>query len=333
MKDKVKIGNKMIGFGHPAFIIADVGSNHDRNFGQAKKLIDIAAKSGVDAVKFQLFKAEFLYSPNHPLFKEVKKYELPREWVKKLASFAKSKGLIFLATPFDKEAIDLLDKLDVVAFKWASSETVNLSLLKYAASKKKPIILSTGMCNLADIYEAVEVVKEAGNDNLILMQCTALYPAKPEQIHFRVMKTLREAFNVPVGFSDHSLGILMSAVAVALGANVIEKHFTINRKLAGPDHSYALEPDELFLMVKNIRDVELSLGSQVKRMLPEEKKLARRESLFAKVAIIKNTPITIEMIEIKRPTEGIETRFLKAILGMKAKNNIRKGSSITWKDI
>ncbi len=330
MKQKITIADKHVGCGERTFIIAEAGSNHNKKLDQAKKLIDVAAISGADAVKFQLFKAEFLYAPGYAAFKAVKDHELPREWLKELMDHADKKGIIFLATPFDHEAVDLLNKAGVAAFKIASSEAVNLPFLRQVASTQKPIILSTGMCNLADIYEALEVIEQTGNQQVILLQCSALYPTGPGQVNLRTMDTLKEAFKVPVGFSDHTLGILFPAVAVARGACVIEKHFTLDRKMPGPDHSYAIEPDELSQMVKDIRAVEQGLGSSVKKMLPEEKKLARRESVFAKKDIAKNTKITADDLVIKRPAAGIDPRFLKAAVGAKASKNIKAGEPIVW---
>ncbi len=333
MNNKVKIGNKHVGDGESVFIIAEAGSNFDRKLDQAKQLIDIASDSGVDAVKFQLFKAENFYSSDNPMFSVMKDSELPREWVKNLREYADSKNIIFLASPFDREAIDLLDRIDSPAFKWASSETVNLPLLRYAASKQRPMLVSTGMCNSADIYEAVEVICSTGNQNIILLHCTSLYPTEPQQVNLRVMDTLRDSFRLPVGYSDHSLGLIIPIAAVARGACVIEKHITLSRKLKGPDHSYAMEPDELTQMVRSIRKVEQALGSADKRMLSEEKELARRSSLIAKKDIPKGTIISEDMVIISRPASGIEPRFLSAVIGQKSKKNIKKGLPVSWRDI
>ncbi|OGW97626.1 MAG: hypothetical protein A2Z81_09705 [Omnitrophica WOR_2 bacterium GWA2_45_18] len=332
MNLKIKVANRLIGEEEPAFIIAEAGSNHNGKLSQAKELIDAASRGGVDAVKFQLFKAEFLYAPQHPAFSIVKENEFPRDWLAELTTYANKKGILFLASVFDREAVDLLMKTDTPAFKIASSDTVNLPLLRYAASKKKPIFLSTAMCNLADIYEAIEVIRNEGNEQIVLMQCSALYPTEPSQVHLRAMDALKGAFRRPVGFSDHSLGILLPPVAVARGACAIEKHFTLSRKMKGPDHSYAIEPDELKLMAQNIRTVEQSLGSLEKVMLPEEKKLARRESLFARQDIGQNKEITAEMIEVKRPATGVEARFFLAFVGRKAKRAIKKGDPLLWQD-
>ena len=260
MKTSFSIGNKEIGEGNAAYIIAEIGSNHDQDIGQAKALIDAAAEAGVDAAKFQLFKAEDLRQERDEIFDTIKSVEFPREWIEEISGYTRDKGLAFLAAPFDEEAVDLLDRYDAPAFKMASSEIANFSLLQHVAKKKKPIILSTGMSDLADVHDALQVIEEAGNDEVVLLHCVALYPTPPDKLNLRVMDTLRTAFQIPVGFSDHTLGILFPSVAVARGACAIEKHLTPDRSLPGPDHSYAIEPPELIEMVKNIRDIEVGLG-------------------------------------------------------------------------
>lgn len=328
---KIRIANKLIGEGEPTFIIAEVGSNHNQKLTQAKELIDVAYESGADAVKFQLFRADVLYpNSNNKIFKIMRENEFPRKWLIELYGYAKKKGLIFLASPFDKEAIDLLDDLGSPAIKWASSETVNLPLLRYAASKHKPILISTGMCNLADLFEAITVISSSGNDNIILLQCTSLYPAKAKDVNLHVMDTLRSSFRLPVGLSDHTLSITIAVAAVARGACVIEKHFTLNRKLKGPDHSYALEPEEFKDMVRSIREVELCLGSYEKRMLDDEKKVARRKSIIAKVNLSKGTQLTQYAVDVGSSGLGIEPRFISAVLGAKTKRRICKGQIICW---
>lgn len=332
MTEKIKVGDRWIGEGEPTFVVAEVGSNHDGKLEQAKRLIDIASDSGADAVKFQIYRTENLYSKEDSLFAMMKANELPREWVEELAIYAKSRRLTFLASPFDEESIDHLYKIGVPAYKWASSETVNLPLLRYAASKKKPMLIATGMCDLADVYEAVEIVYSVGNQNIILLHCTSLYPSKPHQVNLRVMDTMRDAFHLPVGLSDHALGFVITVAAVARGACTIEKHFTLSRKLKGPDHSYALEPGELKQMVRAIREVEESLGSPIKKMLREEEEMARlsRRSIIAKVDIRKGGRLTENMLITKRPGYGIQSKFLDIIIGREAKSNIQKDDIITW---
>ncbi len=330
MKEKINVGGRWVGNGEPSLIIAEIGSNHDGKLDQARELIDVASESGADVVKFQVYRTENLYSEDDPLFAMMKASELPREWIGELAEYTKNKNLTFLASVFDEESVDLLDNIGVPAYKWASSETVNLPLLRYAACKKKPMLVSTGMCDLADIHDAIEVIYSCGNPDVILLHCAALYPPRPQQVNLRAMDTLREAFQLPVGFSDHTLGIEIPIAAVARGACVIEKHFTLSRKFKGPDHSYALEPDELKRMVHAIREIEQSLGSPLKQILREEKETGRRVSIFAKVNIPTSTKITKEMVVIKRPGLGIKPKFLGVVIGSEAKKNIEKGEAITW---
>ena len=330
MKNKVQIGDRWVGEDESTFVIAEIGSNHDGKLEQAKELIDIAAESGADAVKFQLYHTENLYTKKAPLFAVMKANELPKEWVGELVHYTKSKNIYFLASPFDEESIDFLDEGGIPAYKWASSETVNLPLLRYAAKKQKPMLISTGMCDLSDVDAAVEVVYSCGNQDIVLLHCVALYPPKPRQVNLRAMDTLRKAFHLPVGFSDHTMGIAVAITAVARGACVIEKHFTLSRKLKGPDHAYALEPRELKEMVSAIIEAEQSLGSPLKQMLPEEKEIGRRTSIFARVNIPEGTRITKEMVAIQRPGKGIKPRFLDLVIGSKATKPISKGEAITW---
>lgn len=345
MRKKVKISNRDVGEGEPCFIIAEAGANHNRKLGQAQELIDVAVDAGADAVKFQVYSAETLYSKKTPqvsylkeleagksIYEIIRENELPREWLEELARYCQNKGIIFLATPFDREAVDQLYQIGAPAYKWASFEIVDLPFLKYAASKGKPIILSTGMCNLADIQEALDTVYSTGNEDIILLHCTSLYPTPPNQVNLRMMDTIRDAFHLPVGLSDHTLGIAIPIAAVARGACVVEKHFTLSRKLKGPDHPFALEPGELKQMVRAIREVEESLGSPIKKMIPEEEEMARlgRRSIIARVDIPKGAKLTEDMIIIKRPGYGIQPKFLDIIIGREAKRDIEKDDIITW---
>lgn len=348
MIKKVKIGDRRVGEGEPTFIIAELGANHDRNLNQAKELIDVAVDAGADAVKFQVYNAETLYSEKTPqfsyleelsagksIYEVIKENELPREWMEELAEYSRDKDIIFFATPFDREAIDQLYEVGVPVYKWASFEIVDLPLLKYAAGKGKPMLLSTGMCDLADIQVAVDTVCSTGNEDIVLLHCTSLYPTELRQVNLRMMDTMRDAFQVPVGLSDHTLGITIPIAAVARGACVIEKHFTLSRKFKGPDHPFALEPEELRQMVKAIRGVEESFGSPIKKMIPDEEEMARlgRRSIIAGVNIPKGTRLTEDMVTIKRPGYGIEPKFLGIVIGREARRDIEKDDIITWEII
>jgi N-acetylneuraminate synthase/N,N'-diacetyllegionaminate synthase len=342
--DVVKIGEKIIGIAHPIFIIAEAGSNHNGSLERAKKLIDVAVAAKADAVKFQIFKAESLYSKHTPefsylrgqnVYELIKNIETPREWIKELAGYCEAKNIIFLATPFDFEAVDLLDKY-VFAFKIASFEITDLELLKYAADKGKPVIISTGMSNLGEIEDAISAIKSVGNDDIILLHCNSLYPTPAEVVDLKAIATMKTAFKVPVGFSDHTLGIHIPIAAVAMGACVIEKHFTLSREMKGPDHSFAIEPAELKELVRCIREVEKAKGNGIKEkseLEGDEIYAKARRSIHAKVDIPKETKITRDMLIIKRPAYGIKPKFIDIVVGKEARIDIKEDEWITWADI
>lgn len=342
---KIKIGNKFIGRGEPCFIIAEAGVNHNGDFRLAKKLIDVAKEAGADAVKFQIFNAENIVTRNakkaeyqivatgsqESQYEMLRKLELEKSDFRYLANYAKEKNITFLSSAFDKESVDLLDEIGVLAFKIASGEITNLPLLKYIAKRKLPIIFSTGMSTLKEVAQALKVIKNEGVKDIVLLHCVTSYPTKIKDVNLKAMQTMKYTFKLPVGFSDHTRGITIPIAAVVLGACVIEKHFTLDKNLPGPDHKTSLEPHELKEMVKAIRDVEEALGDGIKRPTKEEKaikKVARR-SIVAKVNISKGTIITENMLDIKRPGTGIEPNFLNLIIGKKAKVNIKKDEIIS----
>lgn len=344
--DIVRIGDRKVGLGEPVYIIAEAGSNHDRKLDQAKRLIDVAAEAGADAVKFQTFAADRIVAETttrakylddllpagktmSELFREL---ELPREWHAQLFDHATAAGLDFISTPFDFEAIDLLDGLGVKAFKVASYELWHLPLIREVASRGKPIICSTGMADLADVQEAVDTVAATGNDQLILLHCVVNYPPPFSELNLRAIQTMRTAFGVPVGYSDHSPGITAPIVATALGAAVIEKHYTLSRDLPGPDHRFAIEPDELKAMVRGIRDAHDALGTGIKRMAPAEADLytTARRSLFAARDIAAGEVLTADDVSILRPGTGIEVRDLDKVIGRTARRAIGRHEPLAW---
>jgi sialic acid synthase SpsE len=333
MPSSVELAGRLVGAGQPTFVIAEVGSNHDRDLSQAKRLIDVAVEAGADAVKFQLYSAADLCPPDSPAFEAVAATELPVEWVPELANLVSSAGLQFAASPFSSSAVDQLVSVGAPWIKIASSEVMNLPLLRYAAATQKPLLLSSGMCDLSALNDAIHVVHGQGNDQVVLMQCTSLYPTPPEHVHLRGMDALRTAFDVPVGFSDHSLGTHIPVAAAALGACVVEKHLTLSRELEGPDHGYALEPAEFSSMVEEIRAVDLALGSHVKRFLPEEAILARRSSLRAAVDIRVGAVITDQCVAVVGRAGGVAPRFNALVIGCRAKVSIPEGDAITWENI
>jgi sialic acid synthase SpsE len=326
-------------------VIAEAGANHNRDLAMGKELIDVAAAAGADAVKFQTYSAETLYSRKTPRFSYlegvsdkdtfdlIKEIELPREWQGELAAHAARRGIPFLSTPFDHRAVDELRALGVPAYKIASFEIVDLPLIGYAASVGRPMVISTGLASYEDIADAVQACGAAGNHEVILLQCASLYPAPPARMNLRAMATLRQAFNVPVGLSDHSLGIHVAAAAVALGAAVVEKHFTLDRRLPGPDHPFAVEPGELTQMIRQIREVEAALGDGLKLgPAPEEREMHEkaRRSLVAARAIPRGATIDRSMIAIKRPGFGIRPKFVDLVVGRVAKVDIEEDAVLTW---
>lgn len=338
---KIKIGDRYIGDGEKCFFIAEAGSNHNGSLKQAKELIDVAVKANADAVKFQIYTAEGLYSKYTPAFdylkgkdtyELVKSIETPREWVKELAGYCRKKDIVFLASVFDYDAVDLIDEY-APAHKIASFEIVDLELIKYVAEKKKPVIISTGMANLGEIEDAVNAMKSVGNEDVVLLHCNSLYPTPSEVVNLRAIETIKNSFKVPVGFSDHTLGTHIPLAAVALGACVIERHFTLSRKLKGPDHSFAIEPDELKYLIECIREVEKAKGDGVKeksRLESEEMYLKARRSIHARVDITEGAEITRDMLTVKRPGYGIKPRLMDVVVGRKARKEITEDEWITW---
>ncbi len=346
---KVKIEDKLVGDGEPVFIVAEAGVNHNGDVDLGKKLIDVAKDAETDAVKFQAFKAKNVVTkyaekakyqkettgPNKSQYNMMKRLELKDEDLRELYNYAKKNNIIFLSSAFDKESVDLLDNLGVPAFKVPSGEITNFPLLRYIAEKKKPIILSTGMSTTAEIEEALEVIRENGVEDIILLHCVTSYPAKIEDVNLRAIETLRHRFKLPVGFSDHTLGITISIAATALGAALIEKHFTLDKTLPGPDHRASLEPDELKDMIKAIKDVEQASGDGIKKPTEGEEKIKKivRRSIVAKVRIPKGTIITENMLAFKRPGVGIEPKYLNEVIGKKAKKDIKPDELITFKKL
>jgi sialic acid synthase SpsE len=333
MSCKIKISDTFIGDDEPVYVIADMGVNHDNNLSQAFELIDIGAECGVDAVKLQLYYADGLWPKHSKSYSILKTLETNREWVETLMDRAEKCGVTLLATSFDHDSVDLMDDFSTPVFKWASSEIFDLPLLKYAAQKGKPIILSTGVCDLGDIQKAINVIQEEGNNDIILLHCVSSYPTEPKDVHLRMMDTIKSAFHFPTGFSDHSTGIAIPIAAVARGGCVIEKHYTIDRSLKGPDHGFALEPNDLKKMVEGIRDVEKSLGSPVKIAIPNIEDKVHVVRLFASKDIPKGTLVTEEMITVKRDTYGISPEFYNIVVGREVKVDIKADYPFTWESI
>ena len=315
------------------FIIAEAGVNHNGSIELAKKLINVASESGADAVKFQTFKAEKLVSKNaqkadyqkqttnnsESQFDMIKKLELDLDTHKKLISYCKTKNIMFLSTPFDHDSIELLNDLGLEIFKIPSGEITNLPYLRHIGKLNKKVILSTGMARLGEIEDALDVLILAGTkkENIIVLHANTMYPTPMEDVNLKAMVTIRNSFDIAFGYSDHTLGIEVDIAAVAMGACCIEKHFTLDCTMEGPDHKASLEPDELKAMVKAIRNIELALGSSVKK--PSKSEIPNmqiaRKSIVAKLDIKKGDKLSEENITIKRPGNGINPMRWDEIVG------------------
>lgn len=342
MAKKVRVADRWIGEGEPTFIVAEAGVNHNGDIKLAMRLIDIAVEAGADAVKFQTFKAEKVVSekapkaeyqkettnPSESQLDMLRRLELSPEAHHELQAYCQEKGILFMSTPFDEESVDLLDELNVPVFKIGSGEITNWPFLEYIARKGKPIILSTGMSYLSEVDEAVRVIRSVGNDQLVLLHCVSNYPANPADANLHAMGTMATAFQVPVGYSDHTPGIEVALAAVALGAVVIEKHFTLDRTLPGPDHRASLEPDELRALVRGIHIVESALGDGRKRPAPSEANTAAaaRRSLVAACDIPAGVVLTEDHIAIQRPGTGLPPSMRPFLVGLSARMDIPAGT-------
>jgi N,N'-diacetyllegionaminate synthase len=331
------------------YIIAEAGVNHNGSVEIAKKLVEEAKKAGANAVKFQTFKADKLASrfaakaeyqkvttaSDESQIDMIRKLELSESDHVELIDLCGKKKIDFLSSPFDEESADLLDQLGVPAFKIPSGEITNHPFLEHIARKKKPMILSTGMSSLEEVQEAVAVIFSTGNAALTLLHCVTEYPAPVEETNLRAMITMKETFGLPVGYSDHTPGIEVAVAAVALGAQVIEKHFTVDRTMPGPDHRASLEPAELREMVRAIRNVEKAMGNGKKGPARCEVKnmTVARKSIVALKPISAQEVISREKVGIKRPGNGIQPKDLEKIIGLKAKRNIGQDEVIAWKDL
>ncbi|SES84618.1 N-acetylneuraminate synthase [Natronincola peptidivorans] len=331
------------------FIIAEAGVNHNGDLKLAKKLVDAAAEAKCDAVKFQTFKAKWgliksakkaAYQVKNTgqeetQYEMVKKLELSEQDHRELIAYCTTKKIIFLSTPFDRESVDLLHRLHISMFKIASGEITNKPLLKYIAKKQKPMILSTGMSTLGEVEEALTWIYEEDNTQVTLLHCTSNYPTDMKDVNLRAMETLKKAFQVDVGYSDHTLGIEVPIAAAALGAKVIEKHLTLDKEMEGPDHKASLEPHELRQMVDSIRNIESALGSGIKKVAEGEKdtRIVARKSIVARQKITRGEVIAEEMLCIKRPGNGIPPKYMGQIVGQKAIKDIEEDTLISIEDI
>lgn len=333
----------MFDSGKVTFIIAELSANHNNDFDLAVKTLKAMAESGADAVKIQTYTAdsltldvdnEFFGPRKDGLWKGYRPYDLyteaamPYEWQPKLQKVANDLGMEFFSSPFDTEGVDFLERLNVPRYKIASFEITDIPLIEYAASKGKPMIISTGVAELGDIDLAVQTCRKVGNNDITLLKCTSEYPAPIDMANLRTIPNLGATFGVKVGLSDHTMGSTVPVVAVALGATVVEKHFILDRSLGGPDSTFSMEPEEFGAMVKAIREAEASLGG-VTYLVPDRNK-HRRRSLFVAKDIKKGEVLTPENIKSVRPGYGLHPKELKGVIGKRVNGDLSKGQPLTY---
>lgn len=347
---ELKIGKKIIGENYPVYIIAEIGANFDQDINKAKKLIKAAKDCGADCAKFQSFKAEKIVSaggfasmqlkgvhgswgrPVHEVFRDA---EFPREWHKEIKDYCDEIGIDFSTSPYDFEAVDLCEELNIPFIKIGSGEITWLEMLEYIAKKNFPMMLATGDATMAEIDEALQTIEATGNNKLLLMQCITNYPSKIESANINVLKTYETAFNILTGYSDHSPGPVVALGSVALGAKVIEKHFTLSNEDIGPDHPHSMNVNEFKRMVDYIRELEEAMGSTRKLVVEEESETVyvQRRGLYAKHFIPTGKVIEQEDITVLRPALGIYPKYKNVIIGRKASKDIKEDSPIFWTDL
>ena len=347
---EIKIGNKLISENNPSYVIAEIGANFNGSLSKAKQLCLAAKKAGADCAKFQTFKSSKIVSAKgfskmnlkgvhgtwdksiSEVFKEV---EFPREWHKEVKHYCDEINIDFSTSPYDFDAVDLCEKMELPFIKIGSGEITWLEMIEYVAKKQIPIIMATGDATLSEIDEAIKVIENTGNRNLILLQCITNYPSMIESANINVIKTYQTAFNLLTGYSDHSPGDVVALGSIALGGRVIEKHFTLDKKDKGPDHPHSLNPEEFKKMVDNIRLLELALGSSKKQVVDEEREtvIVQRRGLYAKNDIPAGHCLSASDIEILRPALGILPKYKDRVIGKTAKISIEKGEPIYWESI
>lgn len=346
MVKNIKIGNKLIGEKQPVFIIAEAGVNHNGDINLAKKLIDVAVKAGADAVKFQTFTPELLVTETaeqaayqlknlgktETQYAMLKRLELSGSDFRVLRDYCEKKKIIFLSTPFSEKDADFLETVKLPAYKTASGDIDNLPFLRHLAGKGKPMIVSSGMSTLEEVRAAVNIIKQEGCRDLIVLHCTSNYPASPANLNLRAIKTIQTEFGVITGYSDHSQGGVASLLAVALGACIVEKHFTLDKDMVGPDHKASLDPVELENFIKSIRQAEVMLGSFEKKCTAEEanSRISGRKSIVAKKDIATGAIISSGDLIMLRPGTGISPVKINKVVGRKIIKNIKSGAIITW---
>ena len=346
MNSFIEIGDRRIGDGYPTFIIAELSANHLNSFDIAVDTIHAMKECGADAVKFQTYTPDTITIDSSNDYFQIKQgtiwdgtnlYELykdafmPWDWQPKLKTIAEDLGLIMFSSPFDKTSVDFLESMDVPAYKIASFEITDIPLIEYVASKGKPVIISTGIAELCDIELAVKTCNRVGNNQIAFLKCTSSYPAPFEEINLKVIPHLNETFNQVVGLSDHTLGNSVAVASIALGANIIEKHFILDRSMGGPDSEFSMEPGEFKVMVDSVREVEKALG-KVTYELTEKAAISRdfKRSLFVVEDVKQGELFTMDNVKSIRPGFGLHRKYLNCILGRTVKQTITRGTPLSW---
>lgn len=347
-KNHVVINGRTVGDGYPSYIIAEMSANHAGSIERAKEMIHVAKEVGADCVKIQTYTADTMTIDCHNKYFDItegtwkgenlyslyQKAYTPWDWQEELREEAARTGIDFLSTPFDKTSVDFLENIGMSFYKIASFELVDIPLLEYIASKGKPIIMSTGMGSLEEITEAVEAIYRQGNHQLALMKCSSAYPAKSEEMNLSTITDMKQRFDLPVGLSDHSMGYFSAATAVAMGANLIEKHFCISRAIKNPDSTFSMEPDEFREMVEQVREVEKAKGVVTYGVSgQEETNACFRRSLFVVKDVAAGEAFTEENVRSIRPAYGLKPKYYKEILGRKANKALQAGTPLTWEDM
>ena len=317
------------------YVIAEGGLNHNGDINIAKKLIDSAKECGANAIKFQTYKTENFVRETNQYFDVFKNAELNFEQFEELKNYSKSIGLTFFSTPFDIESAEFLNQLEIPCFKIASSDLTNLPLITKIAKMQKPMIISSGLSTMNEINDAVNCCLFEGNNQIALLHCVANYPAQPNEVNMNVINTLKKTFGFPIGYSDNGESSLVDIVAVSMGANIIEKHFTLDKKMSGPDHSFSIDPNGLKSLISQIHEIDQMKGDGIK--IPQfseiKNRLTIRKSITAKRDLQQGEKIQEGDISIKRPADGIEPKYLTMILGKTVNTNIKKDSPIFWSSI
>lgn len=344
----IKIGEKQVGVNRDCYIIAEIGSNFDGSLSKAKKLIKLAKDAGADAAKFQTFLTEELLSRRgfekksafqskwkSSVWDTYRKAELPREWLKGLKKYADKIGIDFFTSTWDLEAVDIMEKLNVPAYKIGSGDITYHQILRKIASKGKPILLATGASNLEEVSKAIKVIKKTGNQKIILLHSVVQYPSPISDANLKSLEILRKKFRLNVGYSDHSLGSLIPLASIAMGSCVIEKHFSLNLKSNGPDHSHSMDPTSFKKMVEDIRTLEAAMGKEVKKPAPSEKetRIIQRRGIWTTRKITKGEKFSNQNIKPLRPAVKISASKFEQILGKKAKRNFESFEAIRENDI